>query len=335
LVSHGPNGSTTVIVCAYTLDRLEQVRRCLRAVLDQRPAPDQVVVVVDHNEQLRDLLASEFPAAEVVANAGARGLSAARNTGIHLAGSDLIAFIDDDAAPEPGWLAALTDGFRDARTMGVGGHAVPAWEASQPGWFPDEYLWVVGCSYAGQRTSGRVRNPIGCNMAFRRRAFEAVGGFSESVGRLGTLPLGAEETEFCVRLTRAMPEARIAIATEAVVHHSVPASRGTLGYFVRRCFYEGISKAVLRHLSDGSALAPEGEYVLRTLTGGSRRRLAQALRLREPGRALASTAALWLGLVAASAGYLFGRVRGRRSQAGPVTTVARRRPADGPGAGAA
>jgi hypothetical protein len=332
LRSHRPHQGITVIVCAYTLERLEQVRRCLRSILDQGPPPDQLVVVVDHNEELRELLAAEFPSADIVPNAGPNGLSAARNTGIDIARHDLIAFVDDDAEPETDWLAALVGGFADARTMGVGGHAIPAWETAQPGWFPDEYLWVVGCSYAGQRTTGRVRNPIGCNMAFRREAFETVGGFSGSVGRLGTLPLGAEETEFCVRLSRAVPDARIAMVPNAVVHHAVPAGRANLGYFVRRCFYEGVSKAVLRHLSDGSALAPEGEYVLRTLTRGTWRRLGQALRLRAPGRALTSAAALWLGLGVASTGYAYGRVRGRNAQPMPVTTVAVRPPVDGSGA---
>jgi len=321
---------STVIVCAYTLDRLELTKRCLRAVLAQEPRPDQIVLVADHNPELATRLAEAFPDVEVVANAGAQGLSSARNTGIDVARGDIIAFVDDDAVPEPGWLAALAAAFADDRTMAVGGHATPDWQAGQPGWFPSEYLWVVGCSYRGQRTTGRVRNPIGCNMAFRRSVFEMVGGFDTGVGRVGTLPIGAEETELCIRLARAMPDSRVAIVPDADVRHYVPSSRGTVAYFVRRCFYEGVSKAVLHRLADDAALAPEGDYVLRTLTRGTFDRLGRVIRLDRPAGALASIAALWAGLAFATGGFGYGRLRSRGQLATPPAPVAPRR-ADGQG----
>jgi GT2 family glycosyltransferase len=325
---------TTVVVCAYTLDRLQLTERCLRAVLGQQPAPDQLVVVVDHNEELRARLSASFTTVEVVTSGGPRGLSGARNTGIEVALGDIVVFVDDDAEPAQGWLEAILTGFQGEETLVVGGHAVAAWESGQPAWFPDEYLWVVGCSYRGQRTSGRIRNPIGCNMAFRRAVFETVGGFDSSVGRMGTIPLGAEETELCARLHRSVPGAGIAILEDAVVRHAVPASRGRIGYFIRRCYYEGISKAVLQRLVDGSALAPEGDYVLRTLTGGTAGRLVRALRLDRPATQLRQIAVLWLGLASASIGYVHGRIRSRGLKAGPINQVAARQPADKTGASA-
>lgn len=325
--------SSTVIVCAYTLDRLELTERCLVSVLAQDPRPDQVVAVIDHNDELRARLAETFPAVEVIANRGSQGLSGARNSGIDVALGDVIAFVDDDAEPRPGWLDGLLGAFQDEKTMVVGGLAIAAWETRQPSWFPDEYLWVVGCSYQGQRTSGRVRNPLGCNMAFRRQVFELVGAFEPAVGRLGTLPVGAEETELCIRLVRAAPDARIAIVPDAVVDHAVPAARGRIRYFMRRCFYEGVSKAVVHGLSDGAALAPEGDYVLRTLTRGTVRRLGAAIRLRRPIDQLRAIAAMWLGLAAAGVGYVYGKFRSSMTKTGPVTPVSPTRADDGPGTG--
>jgi GT2 family glycosyltransferase len=307
-----PIPSRSVIVCAYTLDRLELTSRCLEAVLAQQPAPDQVIAVIDHNDALAHALRLRFPSGvEIVPNAGPPGLSAARNTGIGVARGEIVAFVDDDAVPETGWLAGLTDAFADESTVGVGGGAVPTWETAQPGWFPDEYLWVVGCSYQGQPRRGVVRNPLGCNMAFRRSVFEAVGGFDLSVGRLGTLPVGCEETELCLRAVRAISNSQVVLVEGAEVRHFVPRERGTWRYFVRRCFYEGVSKSVIRRLSEGRALGTERGYVTRTLTAGVGRRAVRALRIRGAADELAGIAAIGIGLGAATAGYVVGWFRTR------------------------
>ena len=119
----------------------------------------------------------------MVANTGTRGLSGARNTGVDAASGDIVAFLDDDAAAADGWLAALTAPFADPHVVGTGGGAEPVWTLPRPGWFPDEFGWVVGCSYRGLPvTRAPVRNPIGCNMAFRRAALLEVGGFRDEVG---------------------------------------------------------------------------------------------------------------------------------------------------------
>ena len=59
---------------------------------------------------------------------------------------------------------------------------MPEWQADRR-WLPDELLWIVGCTYRGHRTDpGPIRNPIGCNMAFRREELTAVGAFSTEFG---------------------------------------------------------------------------------------------------------------------------------------------------------
>src|SRR4051812_4828707 len=110
----------SVVMCVYTLDRLETIEAGLRAVLAQDPPPEEVIVVADHNEELRELIAAQFPEIVVVANDGPPGLSAARNTGVRTAAQAIVAFLDDDAKPAPGWLAHLTEPFDDPRVVGVG-----------------------------------------------------------------------------------------------------------------------------------------------------------------------------------------------------------------------
>jgi GT2 family glycosyltransferase len=313
--------SRTVIVCAYTLERWVLTERCLQAVLDQEPRADQVVAVIDHNPELAELMAARFPTVSVVANAGSPGLSAARNTGIDHARGDLVAFIDDDAEPAPGWLARLSASFADDSILVAGGRAIAAWETGQPSWFPDEFLWVVGCSYRGQPVSGEVRNPLGCNMAFRRSVFARVGGFDLTVGRVGTLPIGGEETELCLRIRRLIPDGRMILVEGADVHHFVPASRARFGYFIRRCFHEGVSKAVLRGLADEGALSTERDYVRTTLTGAVGRRLRRIATLDRPLASIAGIVAVGLGLAAASFGYALGRLRTRRRRAAAAVAI--------------
>ena len=91
----------------------------------------------------------------------------------------------------------MSQPFQDPTVIGAGGAATPAWAAEPPSWFPVEFYWVVGCSYRGlPERRAVVRNPLGCNMAFRKRAFSQVGGFRSDFGRVGANPIGVEETEF-------------------------------------------------------------------------------------------------------------------------------------------
>ena len=109
---------------------------------------------------------------------------------------DVVAFLDDDAVAAVHWLEGLTAPNSDLRVVAVGGRAVPAWELHKPGWFPGEFNWVVGCTYTGHRAEpGPVRNVIGGNMSLWRDVIESAGGFRSVLGRVGTRPVGGEETE--------------------------------------------------------------------------------------------------------------------------------------------
>ena|SRR5947209_1603320 len=304
--------TASVVVCAFASERCEQTVRCVTSVLAQRPAPVQVIVVVDHNEDLRAKLRESLPAAvDVVVNPGEPGLSSARNTALGLARGEIVAFIDDDAVAHPTWLARLLAAFDDPMVMGAGGHALPAWQDARPGWFPPEFLWVVGCSYVGLPSAGAVRNPLGCNMAFRAAAFERAGLFDPGIGRLGSRPLGCEETEFCVRAARIDPNAAFVMVAGAEIDHDVPAERCRPSYLLRRCYYEGISKALVRMLGDTRSLDTERAYVRRVLPA----RLVRACRSAFTGPqrlgALGQLAAVIGGLAAAAAGYATGSVEFR------------------------
>jgi hypothetical protein len=305
----------SVVVCAYTFERLELTSACIRAVLAEPERPE-VIVVTDHNDELGKALRTRFPGVTVVPNSQRRGLGGARNTGVEAASADLVAFVDDDAEPSPGWLAGLAAGFQDPRVVAVGGDAEPVWEGTPPVWFPDEYLWVVGCSYRGMAHEGSVRNPLGCNMAFRREVLATVGGFDQLLGRIGNVPFGLEETELCVRLIKADPSARIVMVPDAAVRHHVPPGRQRPAYFFQRCFYEGVGKAQLRHLASSAALSSERSYALRVLPAAVLRDIGGAIRLDRPLVRLSRAAAIIGGLGTAATGYAWGRLRSTRLSGG-------------------
>jgi GT2 family glycosyltransferase len=276
------------------------------ALRAQTLLPAQVIVVVDHDPELLARLHESMGGVAVVPNSYTRGLSGARNSGVDHATGGIVAFIDDDALPAHDLLERLAAGYQDAAVLGVGGAVDPAWEAQAPGWFPPEFGWVVGCGYTGMpRMPSSIRNFIGCNMSFRREVFDSVGGFLTALGRVDSIPVGCEETEFCIRLSRHFPADKLLFDPGATVRHAVPAERATWRYFRSRCYSEGRSKAqVARLLGPSRALESERSYVARTLPAGVLQ--AVSLRIKGDRAGLARAGAIVAGLAITTAGYLVG-----------------------------
>ena len=304
--------TATVIVCAHTEGRWPVLSEAVGAVLEQSPPPLEVVLVIDHDENLLRRARAEWsPPVRVIANEEGRGLSGARNTGVRHARGSVVVFLDDDAVPEPGWLLHHTDAYASTRVMGTGGAVSPRWVGPRPAWIPDEFLWVMGCSYRGLPAGDAVvRNPIGANMSFRREVVTSVGGFAHDLGRIGRTPLGCEETDLSIRAYSAFPERTIVMVPAARVRHLVTEQRTTWRYFRSRCWAEGLSKAVMTgRVGAGDGLASERTYVTRTLPAGVLRGIGDALRGRPGGGRRAGAIVLGLGYTVS--GYVRGRVAGR------------------------
>jgi GT2 family glycosyltransferase len=300
---------TSVVICAFADERWDALVAAVASLHEQTAPAHEVIVVADHNPGLLERARRELDGVTVVANAGERGLSGARNTGVAVATGDVVAFLDDDATAAPDWLACLTAPYADERVLGVGGVIEPDWVDGRPPAFPSEFHWVVGCSYEGMPTApAPVRNLIGANMSVRRDVLERVGGFRSDMGRIGARPLGCEETELCIRAARELPGGVFLYEPRARVAHVVPATRTTWRYFRSRCFAEGLSKArVAALVGAGDGLSSERAYTTRTLPTGVVRGLGDARRGDPAGLARAS--AIVAGLVMTAAGYLAGTAR--------------------------
>ena len=310
----------SVVICVYTEDRWEDILAAVASVRTQSYTALETLLVVDHNPALLERLTKEYKEVQevrVFANAGPRGLSAGRNTGIAAARGEVIAFLDDDAVAERDWLRHFASGYADPRVMAVGGRTVPIWASGRrPAWFPEEFDWVVGCTYRGIPAGlVKVRNVLGGNASFRRSAFDAAGGFATGIGRDGDKrPLGCEETELCIRLSRARPDAVLLIDDRAVIHHRVPEAREHFGYFRTRAYAEGLSKAlVARSVGADKGLESERRYATRVLPAGVARGLRDAVLARPGGAGRAG--AIVAGVLTTAGGYVVGTVRARRGGA--------------------
>jgi len=318
--SISPSEATvSAVICAYTDARRELLDASVEAVLDQLRPGDQLVVVIDHNDELFSRISATYGTrATVVPNSNDRGLSGARNSGIAASVGAVVAFIDDDARVDPGWLEQLRGDYRNPTVTGVGGNARPVWpDDERPGWFPPEFDWVVGCSHRGlPEEPTPVRNLLGCNMSFRRDALDKAGGFSSEVGRLGHVGsslMSCEETELCIRVSQSFPSAMMLLDPELKVRHWVSGDRVTPRYFVRRCYWEGVSKQQLGTMVGRTdSLSTETAYVRTVLPRAFARELLAAVT--SPGKRLnhlGQAAALVLGLAVTAWGYVYSLVTSR------------------------
>lgn len=308
-LAHIVKAGASVIICTYTTERWPLLKLAIGSVLGQRGV-NEVVLVVDHEPALIEMARHEWgERVRVIHNENGQGLSGARNSGITVASSEIVAFLDDDAQAMDGWIENMLSAYDDTRVIGCGAATIADIKGPPPGWWPHEFDWVIGCSYIGMPSRrSTVRNLMGGNMSLRRQDVLAAGGFAEGVGRTGADAAGCEETDLCIRLTSTSPEAQIIYDPSVHVSHVVSADRLTWRYFRKRCYAEGRSKArVARRVGSARALSSERAYATRVLPLGILRSL------RREGGGPRRAAAIACGLAWTAAGYLRGRLGGDRS----------------------
>lgn len=311
------NGSAldiSVVICAYTHERWGALTEAIQSVQRQTAPPREIIVVVDHNPELLERVQRTFAGVLATPNVERRGLSGARNSGVAAAAGAIIAFLDDDGVAAEDWLARLAAAYGDEQVVGVGGSIAPYWEGDRPAWFPEEFDWVVGCTYRGMpEAAAAVRNLIGANMSFRRQELVELGGFEHGIGRVGAQPTGCEETELCIRARQRWPRRTLRYEPSAQVLHRVPHGRARWAYFRARCYAEGRSKSLVTQLvgaQDG--LSSEWSYTLHTLPRGIVRNAAWSIARRDRA-GLMRAGAIAGGLCITIAGYAMGQLAQRRA----------------------
>jgi glucosyl-dolichyl phosphate glucuronosyltransferase len=292
--------TAAVVVCVHLVDRIPLLVEAVASLRGQDLAPAEIVVVVDGDRTVLDAAGRAVDGVQLVWTGGGRGLSRARNQGVAASSAELVAFLDDDAAADPGWLRGLVEAVDSSSVLGASGRSLPRWQTAAPGWMPPELLWTVGCSYRGMPSRrGPVRNFFGGCGLVRRDVFIAVGGFSPELGRTARGVAGGEEAEFCSRALAAHRGSSFVFEPASVIHHYVPDMRAKPAYVFRRCWADGHAKARLVRASGPGALGPERRFVRQVMTMLSGRD-------RSPADSRVQLAVLTLGVLTAALGFLCG-----------------------------
>lgn len=304
---NGASPSISVVICTHDEKRYEEVVEAVRSIERQTYPALESMVVVDHNPALCERLRAAYPQLTVLENNGPQGAPSSKNTGALIASGDVVAFLDDDAVAADDWLEEIANAHRTfPGILGIGGWTEPAWERSQPAWFPIEFGWVVGASYRGlPEAGGPMRNTTGGNMSVDRRAYVEAGGFDVNLGKVGVRS-EPEDTELCIRIGNMHPDRQWIFWPGARINHKVPLERESFRYFLSRCRYEGLGKAALTAIAGGRrGLSSERSYALRILSSGVAIRISRGLRSRERSP-FAQAAVLVVGLAVTTAGFAEG-----------------------------
>ncbi|GAB4321659.1 MAG: hypothetical protein Kow0059_16400 [Candidatus Sumerlaeia bacterium] len=243
-----------VILTANRRDRLEQT---LRALFEQRGAPEWEALIVDNAssdgtaewlEAGRQALAAggagsvaSYPRVRFIRLEPSRQLAEARNAGVAAAKGEVVVFLDDDCVPAPDWLAALTAPLA-AGFDAVGGLVLPAPDLKFPRWWDQRMNWLVGLTPPREPDDeeGARVYPSTSNLAVRRAALEQIP-FQEIAGA----DWGPDRVYYFVREdSEAWRHWRLAgwrttWAPGAVVYHHFPQDRLRWDYLCRRATQEG------------------------------------------------------------------------------------------------
>ena len=200
--------TASISVVIPTFNRSRSIVRLLEALQrdDVAECPAEIIVVddgsTDDTEQA--VLQCDLPVT-YLRQAGA-GPAAARNTGWRASTGPIVAFLDDDCVPRPGWLADYIKEFEDPRVGGVGGTIVPLIDG-----FIADYITADGLVDHGRPVAGDADTAptylVTANAAFRRAALEEADGFEEGYrlerpGRTGRIVAG-EDVDLCWRIVGA------------------------------------------------------------------------------------------------------------------------------------
>jgi glucosyl-dolichyl phosphate glucuronosyltransferase len=245
----------SVVIC--TRNRADYLSRAIRSVVEQGWCEDKYEVIVVNNgstDRTREVVRSFELKGHRVRHEfeGTVGLCHARNTGWLRARGRYVAYLDDDAVACPGWLAAIDEAFATTPGIGVvGGRVDPIWEGDRPRWLSDEIrLCLTILNWSDQPMAIDIQHQwlAGANMAVPRSVFVEVGGFHPGLDRVDDhMAFNGDvflQKQFIRRGYTCLYYPKMA------ARHLVPNSRLKKSWFIRRCYFQGLSDAAMRQIED-------------------------------------------------------------------------------------
>jgi len=177
----------SVIVCSHNGSRT--IRKTLDGIGRLEYPNFEVVVVDDGSTDATAAIAASYNCRLISTENS--GLSSSRNTGLRAATGEIVAYLDDDAVPDPNWLHYLAAAFRRTNHAAIGG---PNIAPPQQNIVADCVDKAPGCATHVLLTDEVAEHIPGCNMAVRKNCLEAVGGFDAVFRSAG------DDVDLCWRL---------------------------------------------------------------------------------------------------------------------------------------
>ena len=195
----------SVVVCSYK--GFAYIRETLEKLLALDYPHFEVIVVNDGSGPAFDDIVKEYQPVRLISTEN-RGLSSARNTGMYAARGEIVAYIDDDAYPDPHWLHYLAYAYRTTDHGGIGG----------PNIVPPEDGYIATCVANAPggpvhvlETDEIAEHIPGCNMSFRKEILMKIGGCDPVYRAAG------DDVDLCWRVQQT--GATIGFHPSAVVWH--------------------------------------------------------------------------------------------------------------------
>lgn len=238
----------SVIICTYLNHRYPDLVEAINSLLTQNYENTELIVVVDGNEGLYEKISKNKNIDKIIFHDRNLGLSESRNRGIKEAKGAVIAFFDDDAVANENWLKELVEMYDEKGAIAAGGKLLPKWVTKKPNFLPEEYYWLIGATHKGfPEEVTEVRNTFGSNLSFKTDVLKALGGFKSEMGVKGKGLLQGEETELCNRMRNKFGKGVI-YNPKAVVYHKVFPERLKMTFLLKRAFWQGYSKRMMKEL---------------------------------------------------------------------------------------
>jgi glycosyltransferase involved in cell wall biosynthesis len=272
----------SVIICAYNAERT--MLPCLES-LRKLDYPNFEVIIVDDGSRDRTAeISLDFPEFRLIRQPN-KGLSVARNVGLHAARGDLIAYTDSDCVVDPHWLTLMVRTLTEKNFDGCGG----------PNYAPHEDGWVEACCAASPGAPCHVltaddvaEHLAGCNMVFSKAALVKVGGFDPQFTSAG------DDVDICWRILDS--GMRLGFCPSAFVWHF---RRNTIkAYYGQQRGYGRAEAMLYARYPERFNILGQIKWrgtipgLLRTVPGGSRKNVFWAAR--RPGVATVLDPALTL-----------------------------------------
>ncbi len=240
----------TIAVCTY--NRAALLPRALNSIsLQTLNRRDLEILVVDNGstDQTRELVAArqlQDSSLRYVAEP-TPGIAYARNRAMHEARGEYLAFLDDDAWADRGWVENLLRAIESVRPIPecVVGPVSLVWEGKRPDWFPSRFESFL-CSYDmgdAPHFLGAGGYLLTTNSLFHRETLLSLGGMRTDLGHRRNSLIGGEDNDIFNRFVA--NGYRVYYEPQARVLHPVPKERQTRRFLLRRLFWDGASQPLL------------------------------------------------------------------------------------------